>query len=86
MVTYFLKDKLKECQTVNQVDDVVSNSTAQRRKSLCRQHNISSSFGTTCSATNTPMSPSSRSNSSISILNTTTSCQKTNNNNNNNNI
>ncbi|KAL5291164.1 ADCY5 family protein [Megaselia abdita] len=79
MVTYFLKDKLKECQIVSQVEDgVSSNPTEQRRKSLCRQHNISSSFGTTCSA-NTPLSPSSRSNSSNSIINTT-SCQKINNN------
>lgn len=74
MVTYFLKDKLKECEVVNQVED--SNSTAQRRKSLCRQHYISSSFGTTCSA-NTPLSPCSRSNSSTSMVNTT-SCQKNN--------
>lgn len=80
MVTYFLKDKLKDCQVSNQVEDGVTNPTEQRRKSLCRQHNISSSFGTTCSA-NTPLSPSSRSNSSNSIVNTT-SCQKTNNNNN----
>lgn len=36
------------------INSNASNPTAQRRKSLCRQHNISSSFGTTFSACMTP--------------------------------
>lgn len=47
----------------------MSNLTAQRRKSLCRQHNISSSFGTTVSS-NTSVTPCISNSSSVITIGT----------------
>lgn len=63
-----LNQNSEDLSTDFDINSNTSNLTAQRRKSLCRQHNISSSFGTTFSAC---ISPSLSNSSSIH----TSSCQ-----------
>ncbi|XP_017043039.2 adenylate cyclase type 5 [Drosophila ficusphila] len=69
------KDQAKEVHLEQEDDDLLpspdidmnsnmQNLTAQRRKSLCRQHNISSSFGTTVSSS-TGITPSISNSSSV---------------------
>ncbi|XP_037825373.1 soluble guanylate cyclase 88E-like isoform X1 [Lucilia sericata] len=55
----------------------MSNLTAQRRKSLCRQHNISSSFGTTVSS-NTSVTPCISNSSSVITIGTLPTIAKNN--------
>nr|NP_001097622.2 uncharacterized protein Dmel_CG43373, isoform C [Drosophila melanogaster]ABW08553.2 uncharacterized protein Dmel_CG43373, isoform C [Drosophila melanogaster] len=69
------REQVKEQGSTEQEDDLLpspdidmnsnmQNLTAQRRKSLCRQHNISSSFGTTVSSS-TGITPSISNSSSV---------------------
>ncbi|TMW41093.1 hypothetical protein DOY81_013827, partial [Sarcophaga bullata] len=55
----------------------MNNLTAQRRKSLCRQHNISSSFGTTVSS-NTSVTPCISNSSSVITIGTLPTIAKNN--------
>ncbi|XP_049315336.1 uncharacterized protein LOC105226517 isoform X1 [Bactrocera dorsalis] len=54
----------------SELNSYMQSATAQRRKSLCRQHNISSSFGTTTSSTSalTPTMSSSSSVVTIAVM------------------
>ncbi|XP_075163091.1 uncharacterized protein LOC142235716 [Haematobia irritans] len=67
MLSHQISSNITESEDLSPDVDLnfnMNNLTAQRRKSLCRQHNISSSFGTTVSST-TSVTPCISSSSSV---------------------